>query len=742
MAFAGPAGLPYRRRSFRTVTTMRLRLLALSMTLCPCLFMAATAHADEGMWMPSQLPDIATQLRAAGFQADPAGLAELAKPPMNAVVKVGGASGAFVSKDGLVLTNHHVAFGVIQYNSKPERDLIANGYIAADRAAELPANPDYRVLVTTGFDKVTDRILTDARGKQGRAYYDAVDAATKAVVAECETEAGYRCSVANMYYGTDFYLIRQLELRDIRLVYAPPDAIGNYGDEIDNFMWPRHSGDFTLLRAYVGKDGKPADYAADNVPYAPPAHLQIATEHVKAGDFAMLAGYPGVTFRHRMAAEFANQIDWQLPSRVALFDGVIKTIETATASDAAAKVLYASQVASLKNGLKRAQGELDGLRRSDAVRVRRDDEAAMLAWLAKQADADVIQADIKATQAQLDAAKAMRERDQLLANIRSQSQLLRAALTVQRLALERGKPDAQRESGYQQRDETLITGQLKQVQRRFAPAVEKAVLADLLRQYQALPAAQHVAEFDAVFGTTTEQLKGNLDALYAGTRLGDEAERLRVMQANADELGKSSDTLLQAAAALMPAILRMEEESKARDGELLRLRPSYMRALIAYRKSQGRAVYPDANSTLRVSYGKVSAMTPRDGVDYRPLTTVQGILEKHTGQAPFDAPKPLRDAIAKGDFGSTADPQLKTQTVDLMTNLDTTGGNSGSPVLDARGKLIGLNFDSNWEAVSASWMFDPRYKRAIHVDMRYLRWLLAKVYPAPHLLKELNLPAE
>ncbi|MBP8081464.1 MAG: S46 family peptidase, partial [Arenimonas sp.] len=169
---------------------------------------------------------------------------------------------------------------------------------------------------------------------------------------------------------------------------------------------------------------------------------------------------------------------------------------------------------------------------------------------------------------------------------------------------------------------------------------------------------------------------------------------------------------------------------------------AYMQALIAYRQSQGKAVYPDANSTLRVSYGKVSPLSPRDGMDYRPLTTVAGIVEKHTGIEPFDAPKPLLDAIAKGDFGSTIDSTLDTQTVNFMTNLDTTGGNSGSPVLDAEGKLIGLNFDSNWEAVSASWMFDPRFKRAIHVDMRYLRWLLAKVYPAPHLLKEMNLPAE
>jgi hypothetical protein len=167
-----------------------------------------------------------------------------------------------------------------------------------------------------------------------------------------------------------------------------------------------------------------------------------------------------------------------------------------------------------------------------------------------------------------------------------------------------------------------------------------------------------------------------------------------------------------------------------------------MRALIAWRQQQGRALYPDANGTLRVSYGRVEPLAPRDAVAYAPVTTVAGIVEKNTGTYPFDAPGPLLDAIAKGDFGSTADPVLKTQTVDFLTNLDTTGGNSGSPVLNARGELIGLNFDSNWEAVSASWWFDPRYKRAIHVDMRYLRWLLAKVYPAPALLREMGLPVE
>ncbi len=716
---------------------MRHRTLPVVVAL---ILAGGAAHADEGMWMPSQLPQLAKQLKAAGFKGNPADLADLTKPPMSAVVSIGGCTASFVSPQGLVVTNHHCALGAIQLNSTAERNLIQDGFIAASMADEPSAGPAARIWVTVGFDPITDRILADARGKTGRAYYEAVETAQKAAVAACEQDAGHRCSVASMYYGREYYLIKQLELRDVRLVYAPPRAIGNYGDEIDNFMWPRHTGDFTFYRAYVGKDGKPAAYSKDNVPYAPPAHLTVSTAPVKAGDFAMVAGYPGTTFRHRTASEFANQIDWLLPERVDMVGGLIRTIETATAGDKAKEVLYASAVAGNKNTLKRAQGELDGLRRSDAVRVRREDETAMLAWLAKQPDAATLQADIRAMQAQLDAGQATRERDFLLPFLRPG--LLGSAITLRRLAMERGKPDAQRESGFQQRDEVLIEGGLKQLQRRYDPEVEKATLRYALKRYYALPASQHLNEFDAAFGANETIASAKLDSLYAQTKLGVEADRLALMKASPDAVLASTDPLMQLAAALQPALLRLEEEGKQRSGELMRLRPAYMQALIGYRESQGRAVYPDANSTLRVSYGKVSPLSPRDGLDYRPLTTVAGIVEKNTGVEPFDAPKPLLDAIAAGDFGSTIDPTLKTQTVDFMTNLDTTGGNSGSPVLDANGKLIGLNFDSNWEAVSASWMFDPRYKRAIHVDMRYLRWLLAKVYPAPHLLKEMNLPAE
>src|SRR5690606_1436837 len=539
--------------------------------------------------------------------------------------------------------------------------------------------------------------------------------------------------VADMYYGTDFYLVKQLELKDIRLVYAPPESIGNYGDEIDNFMWPRHSGDFAFYRAYVGKDGKPAAFSQDNVPYTPPAWLTVSTDPVAEGDYVMLAGYPGRTYRHRMAMEFAEQVQDTLPSRVDIYGALVDTIEKAVEGDEEAQVLYAAQMAGLENGLKRAQGELDGLRRSDAVAKRAADEAAMLAWFGKQSGAKTALADIKAAQKLIAASHATSDRDTLFALMRSQTQLLGNAYRLQRLAMERGKPDAQREGGYQQRDEVRIEAALKQVQRRYAPQVEKAVLAELLRRYRALPADQRIAELDAVFGNDAAAATAALDRIYAGTKLGDADVRLGLLAAEPAAVLASEDPLMQAAAKLMPAVLREEGVDKERAGELLRLRPSYMRGWAGYSAANGKPLYPDANSTLRVSYGKVSSLDPRDGVHYTPLTTVAGIMQKHTGQAPFDAPGPLRDAIAKGDFGTTADPVLKTQTVDFMTNLDTTGGNSGSPVLDANGKLVGLNFDSNWEAVSASWMYDPRYKRAIHVDVRYLRWLLAKVYPAPHL---------
>jgi len=707
-----------------------------------CVLACSSVHADEGMWMPQQLPQIAGALQHAGFEADPAALASLTGPPLSAVVRVGGGTGAFVSGSGLLLTNHHVAYGVIQYHTNANNNLIDNGFIANHRADERPANPDFQVLVTTGFEEVTAQILHGTQSLTGRAYFDAVERASKHMVAECERGSAMRCSVLPFNGGAQFYRVTQLPLHDVRLVYAPPRAIGNYGDEIDNFMWPRHSGDFTLLRAYVGRNGEPAPYSADNVPYQPPAHLQIAIDGMREGDFAMLAGYPGVTYRHRSAAEFGHQVGQVLPRRIDLLDAMIQVLDEAGRNDADLRTRYAAQLQTLKNQRKRAAGELQGLIRSDAVRQREQDQRQMWAAWQDLYGATPAQAAQTAFETAIARTLASSERGQLLAEIAQRTQLLRAALLLARLQIEQRKPDPEREPGFQNRDQIQIEGFLHQVQRRYAPDAEKALLGLLLTRYQALPDELRLPEYDAVFGRTREALDAALNRLYAQTSLGNEQVRLASMAAIVNQRAPDDDPLLAAAAQLVEADLRMEDARKSSLGELLRLRPLYMQALTHWRQQQGRALSPDANGSLRVSFGRVEPLTPRDAVRYLPVTTVAGIVEKHTGQAPFDAPAPLLSAIAGGQFGRTLDPVLGTQPVNFMTNLDTTGGHSGSPVLNARGQLVGLNFDSNWESVSASWWYDPRSKRAIHVDMRYMHWLLARVYPAHGLLREMGLPVE
>lgn len=280
---------------------MKKTLIALAVLSC------ASAHADEGMWMPQQLPQVAKQLKAAGLKLDPATLTKLTEFPMNAIVSLGGCSASFVSPMGLVATNHHCVYNSVAVNSTPERDLLANGFLAKTLAEEVPAAPGSRIYVTKAVTNVSDKIISPEVAKlSGKARVDAMEKAMKSMVAECEQDAGHRCNVASYYGGLEFYLIKQLEIRDVRLVHAPPEGVGKFGGDTDNWMWPRHTGDYGFYRAYVSRDGKAADYSRDNVPYKPATHLKIAKEGVKEGDFIMALGYPGRTNRHRLPSEVAS----------------------------------------------------------------------------------------------------------------------------------------------------------------------------------------------------------------------------------------------------------------------------------------------------------------------------------------------------------------------------------------------------------------------------------------------------
>ena len=692
----------------------------------------AGAHADEGQWQPHQLPQLKADLKRVGIEIPAEKLADLSKHPMSAIVSLGGCSAAFVSDAGLVVTNHHCAYGAVQRNSTPEHNYITNGFLAKTRAAELPGGPNSLVYVTDKVENVSERVLKGLTADMtGRARHEAVEKRVKDLIAECETDKMYRCSVPAFHRGLEYYRIRQMMIRDVRLVYAPSDKIGNFGGDIDNYEWPRHTGDYSFLRAYVGKDGRPADPSPDNVPYKSKDFLVVSAEGLKAGDGILLAGYPGRTSRYKLPAEIRFARDTAFPLKVSELQADLAVMADATHGDAAAAVRYASVVKSINNVLKKTQGLLDGFARKDIAAIKDVQDAEFRAWYARQPNVSTT------LLAELDAAIASDmalSEEEFAWSVATNSDLLKSARTIYRLSLERQKADAERESGFQQRDLAFIKARLARLEQSYVNQVDQARFAAGLKRYAQLAAKSHPQGLDALLPAPAA-----VAALYQQTQLADTAKRLAWLEKDQAAVAQSDDAFMQLAVKLQPVELALEERRKEIDGNLERVIPQYMQAVIAWKKSQGKPVYPDANSTLRVTYGTVSPYSPRDGITKGPFTTVEGIVEKVTGKAPFEAPQGLIDAVKEKRYGQFRDPALGTVPVNFLTSADTTGGNSGSAVMNKRGELIGLNFDSTYESITKDWYFDTAITRAIHLDIRYMLWVMKEVDHADNLLKEMTI---
>ncbi len=692
----------------------------------------AGAHADEGQWQPHQLPQLKAELKRVGIEIPAEKLADLSKHPMSAIVSLGGCSAAFVSDAGLVVTNHHCAYGAVQRNSTPEHNYITNGFLAKTRASELPGGPNSLVYVTDKVENVSDRVLKGLTADMtGRARHEAVEKRVKDLIAECETDKMYRCSVPAFHRGLEYYRIRQMMIRDVRLVYAPSDKIGNFGGDIDNYEWPRHTGDYSFLRAYVGKDGRPADPSPDNVPYKSKDFLVVSAEGLKAGDGILLAGYPGRTSRYKLPAEIRFARDTAFPLKVAELQADLAVMADATQGDAAAAVRYASVVKSINNVLKKTQGLLDGFARKDIAAIKDVQDAEFRAWYAKQPNVS------PTLLAELDAAIASDmalSEEEFAWTVATNSDLLKSARTIYRLSQERQKADAERESGFQQRDLAFIKARLARLEQSYVNKVDQARFEAGLKRYAQLAAKNHPQGLDALLPAPTA-----VAALYQQTQLADTAKRLAWLEKDQAAVAQSDDAFMQLAVKLQPVELALEERRKEIDGNLERVIPQYMQAVIAWKKSQGKPVYPDANSTLRVTYGTVSPYSPRDGLTKGPFTTVEGIVEKVTGKAPFEAPQGLIDAVKQKRYGQFRDPALGTVPVNFLTSADTTGGNSGSAVMNKRGELIGLNFDSTYESITKDWYFDTAITRAIHLDIRYMLWVMKEVDHADNLLQEMTI---
>ncbi|MDE2408449.1 MAG: S46 family peptidase [Xanthomonadaceae bacterium] len=692
------------------------------------------------MWVPQQLPQIAGPLKKAGLKLNPQQLANLTGDPMGAVVSLGGCTASFVSKQGLVATNHHCAYGAIQLNSTAEKNLIRDGFNAPTHGDELSAGPNARIFVLEAITDVTAqaRAAMATAGMDPIKRTDALEAFEKKITSDCEAEAGYRCRVYSFMGGNTYRLFKNLEIKDVRLAYAPPSSVGKFGGDIDNWMWPRHTGDFSFYRAYVGKDGKPAPYAKDNVPYQPKHWLKIADKPLGAGDFVMVAGYPGRTDRYALVAEFENTARWRYPAISKAYKDQIALVEAAGKASPEIAVKYASSMAGWNNTSKNFDGQLEGFQRNNVLAIKQREEAAVLDWLRSRGEAGKPALVAHDTLVKLvESGKRTQERDLVLGSF-NRTGTVGVAVSLYRLAIEKAKPDAQRESGYQQRDLPGIEGSLKQMERRYAPAMDRQFQQYWLDRYVALPAAQHVAAVDAWLGGNDLAAAGKALARLDGTALGKLDERLKWMQADRAAFETSTDPAIQYAVAVMPTLLEMEEQAKGITGEALASRPVYLQAIADYKKTKGEFVYPDANSSLRITFGNVKGYTSLQGKAYAPFTRLEEVAAKETGKEPFDNPKALLEAVKAKRYGGLADKRLGTVPVNFLSDLDITGGNSGSPVLDAQGKLVGLAFDGTIESVASNWVFDPVITRMISVDQRYMRWIMQEVMPAPQLLQELG----
>lgn len=711
------------------------------------LLLAAPARAEEGMWTPMQIPSLAAPLRALGFRGDPAALADLTGDPLGAIVWLGGCSASFVSPRGLVATNHHCVQFALQHNSTPTRNLLRDGFLARSPSKELWAGPLTHAYVTVAIRDVTEQIA----GKLSPRLSDlerqeTIERREKEQLAACE-KGGLRCRVARFFDGLSWLEMAQIEIRDLRLVYAPPAGVGNFGGETDNWMWPRHAGDFALLRAYGRPDGKPGPHAGGNVPYHPKRWLPVSQEGAGPGDFVMVAGFPGKTERLLPYAEVKALLEWSYPRTVRRCRDQLAILERIAKEDRERAIRVSTRIRGLANVMKNRQGVLADAARMGFLERKRSEERALTAWIevdparrAAYGDAlpglDAIEAEAERT----------RERDETFQALHGSQSLLGAARTILRLAEERGKRDLDRDLEYQQRNWERIREAQQRLQRSVDLAADRALLRYAALEAAALPPGQRIDPLDRLAGLApgmpaddaARKVDAWLDGVYAGTRLADRAYRLSLLEKGAGGLRREKDSLLEVARALAPMDDRLRREDRVRHGRRSRFAPAHVRALL---ERAGEAVAPDANSTLRLTFGTVKGVSPRDGLVYAPQTRLAGILEKNRqGDPEFEAPADLlaaiRDEEARGS-GRWRDQALADVPVDFLATLDITGGNSGSAVLDGRGRLCGLAFDGLYDSILSDFA-SVDGARAIAVDSRYLLWTLSRVAKAPDLLSEMG----
>ncbi|WP_192821727.1 S46 family peptidase [Rufibacter sp. LB8] len=697
------------------------------------------AKADEGMWLPLLVKRLNhVDMQKQGLQLTAEEIYNVNNASLkDAIVSFGGfCTGEFISKEGLLLTNHHCGYDAIASNSTPQDNILKDGWWAQTKQQEKK-NDGLFVDILVRMEDVTGQVLqgiTAQTSEQERGKL--VAERSRALADAAKNNNQYVSYVRDFYNGNEFYLFVYERFSDVRLVGTPPESVGKFGGDTDNWMWPRHTGDFSMFRVYMAPDGKPATYSEKNVPYRPKHHLPISMSNVKEGDFAMVFGFPGRTTRFMTGAGLSMAVDQSNPARIKLRERRLALMKESMDASPADRLKLASNYANISNYYKYYIGQNEGIKRMKTLDKKAAEEKAFQTWADGEAGRKTLYGstlpDINASY--------KGQRDYNMSVIyRSE-----AALAPQLIAhayqytplynfLKDPKADksklAELTQGYQEMNTEFYAS--------YVPAADQKIFAELMQMYyNDVPKAQHADIFKDLTTTYKGDFKKWAADVYSKSVLSSEA-KAKAFLANPTLKVLENDPAFKFMRAVQlnyqnNVLPKMNEYNAA----LARANRLYVAGL--REMSPNKVFYPDANSTLRLSYGTVQGYEPKDGVEYKYYTTLDGLAEKEDPtNEEFIVPAKLMELYRQKDYGKYGENgELR---VGFITNNDITGGNSGSPVINGRGELIGLAFDGNWEAMTGDLVFDKEYKRCINVDIKYVLFIMDKFANAGHLINEMTL---
>jgi len=655
---------------------------------------------------------------------------------VDAIVKIGGCTGSFVSDSGLIFTNHHCAFHAVQVASTKTNDYLKNGFFAKTFGDEIPA-VGYTVRITDSYKDVSKLVLSVVKPDMDMAKKTkAIERKIKEIVAKVEKEnPGKRADISEMFIGKTYVLYIYTYLKDVRLVYVPPVDIGNYGGETDNWIWPRHTGDFSFMRVYTAPDGSSAEYSKDNVPYHPKKVMEVAVDGFKNGDSMFIFGYPGRTYRHRTSyyVEYLENI--RMPFIADFYQWQINLMEKTGENNRDLELKLASRIKGLANVMKNYRGKLLGLKRLHLVNEKRKEEAKLEKFInsdgGRKKEYGNVLRDIETLYGEI-STKA--DRVFVLNYLKRSCLMFSYAFKAYEGAIELTKPDLERKTPYMKRNLKMGEKRLRLSAESYYESVDKAVLKHILIKASDLPPALKIKpldEFVAKFGGIDKFI----EKAYEFKGLENPANVLNLMQSNVDNVSKSENIFIQLVAKMYPEYKKLKDENDRREGEITSLQSKLLDVKRMFSKEN---FIPDANGTLRFTTGKINGYSPRDAVYFNPITTLKGVVEKNLKNGDFNVPEKLLALYKSKDLGSFVDENLKDIPVDVLYDADTTGGNSGSPIMNNKGQLAGINFDRAYEATINDFAWSEDYSRSIGVDIRYVLFILEKFSNADSLLKEMK----